>query len=187
MEKNEITSQLCRIDYPVKTQILDCYIHVCPAFGPKITPAISDYKQYRAQWDTGAERSVITPRVIEELNLKPVDTINIHAMDTKTVREVFLVNFMFSNQIGFGNILATGCGLGGGNDVLIGMDVISRTDFFLTQENEKTVLFFRVPPIGFRDLESVAHFGAHEDKNIPRNRPCLCGSGKKYKHCCAQK
>lgn len=77
-------------------------------------------------------------------------------------------------------------------NLLIGMDVITKGDFIITNFQGKTVMSFRVPSLSKVDF--VAEFKANESstkekysphfKETPhRNDPCPCGSGKKYKRC----
>ncbi|MBI4382812.1 MAG: SEC-C domain-containing protein [Nitrospinae bacterium] len=76
-----------------------------------------------------------------------------------------------------------------GGDVLIGMDIISKGDFAVTNKENTTVFSFRIP-----SLEHIDFTQRVQTSNQPflatrtpgRNEPCLCGSGKKYKRCCGK-
>ena len=74
------------------------------------------------------------------------------------------------------------------------MDIISRGDFAVTNKNGKTTYSFRMPsieqidfvkqrPVNAVNQTPVIASSSKAPKNIGRNQPCWCGSGKKYKHC----
>jgi hypothetical protein len=70
-------------------------------------------------------------------------------------------------------------------DVLIGLDIICRGDFAISNYNNSTQFTFRIPSIC--DIDFCKHsykMSKESDYKIGRNDPCPCGSGKKYKKCC---
>ncbi|MBE0676857.1 MAG: SEC-C domain-containing protein, partial [Bacteroidales bacterium] len=73
-------------------------------------------------------------------------------------------------------------------EFLLGMDVINRGDFSITNLLGKTVMSFRVPSL--QTIDFVAGIRSHipqvADKIPSRNDPCGCGSGKKFKNCCGR-
>jgi uncharacterized protein YecA (UPF0149 family) len=42
----------------------------------------------------------------------------------------------------------------------------------------------RLLPLSEREFEELQPMGAKRRKNSMRNKPCVCGSGKKFKRCC---
>jgi len=58
---------------------------------------------------------------------------------------VYLVNFALPCGVAIPNLRVTMGNLGGEYDVLIGMDVIGRGDFAVSNFNGRTVFGFRVP------------------------------------------
>jgi len=68
----------------------------------------------------------------------------------------------------------------GGIDVLIGMDILGLGDFAVTHQDGKTVFSFCVP--SRKHIDFVAEIKTAIPQ-VPRNVPCPCGSGKKYKAC----
>lgn len=118
-------------------------------------------KPYIAIWDTGATNTVVTRRVVQELNLQPsgrapcqvvgaADQLTTHDTDT------FLVNIYLPNNVTIIGIRVSEMSIGGG-DLLIGMDVIAEGDFAVSNYNGQTWFTFRVPsnePIDFvREIE----------------------------------
>jgi preprotein translocase subunit SecA len=73
--------------------------------------------------------------------------------------------------------------------MLIGMDIIARGDFAVTNYDGKTVFSFRMPSVEQIDFVEQLRKGqpARVPPKVGRNAPCPCGSGKKYKNCCLKK
>ena len=145
---------------------------------PKIVPA---YHPFKAVWDTGATGSVISKNVVDTCGLKPITKTNVSTAGGMQVCDVFLVNCMLPNQVGFAGVTVTQANMGQ-TDVLIGMDIISMGDFALTHKEGKTCFSFRVPSVIKIDFVETSKL-ATEGKIDPY-QPCLCGSGKKFKFCC---
>lgn len=148
--------------------------------------------QYMALWDTGASASVITKKVADELGLKPTGIAQVFHADGISIVHKYLVNIKLPNNVGFGFVEVTEGKLTG-MDVLIGMDIITRGDFTITNTNNKTVFSFRIPSLEKIDFveqdekkrkgDFLVNNAKLTNKKIERNEPCPCGSGKKYKHC----
>ncbi|MBA7524908.1 hypothetical protein ES705_17053 [subsurface metagenome] len=152
---------------------------------------IEDYnfKKYKAIWDTGATGSVITEKVVEELDLKPTGMVIVSTASGETIANTYIVNIWLPNKVVFDELKVTEGKLQGKNEVLIGMDIISSGDFAVTNYDGKTVFTFRHPSAARIDFvknirQEITVKGS---KKVGRNDPCPCGSGKKYKHCCLKK
>jgi predicted aspartyl protease len=130
------------------TKILRVEVGVSMPFAPPPNPvntAINvEIKKYNGIWDTGATHSVITKRVVAELDLKPVGIVEVHTANGQTHQKQYIANLYLPNQVAFGMLRVTEAPLHQA-DVLIGMDIISRGDFCVTNFQGKTVLTFRVP------------------------------------------
>lgn len=152
-------------------------------------------KEYNAIWDTGATGSVISERVINELGLKPIGIQQVHTASSEgaIVVNEYMINVMLPNNVGFAYIHVTEGKLNG-FDMLIGMDIITRGDFAVTHRDGKTKFSFQMPSTHDIDFLSelkeeqnkIAHTPITKSSAPPRNAPCPCGSGKKYKHCCGK-
>jgi len=99
-----------------------------------------------AIWDTGATSSVITPDVAKQLSLFPVDTANIAGVNSEGVAQVSLVHIGLPNNVLIPSRRVTIAKIGGGADMLIGMDIISLGDFILCNADHKTSFSFVMPP-----------------------------------------
>ena len=99
-----------------------------------------------ALWDTGATGSVITQKVINELNLKPVSRTNVSTSQGTYEANCYYIDISLTNEIIIPDLFVvhgepTGC------DILIGMDIINRGDFAVSNFNNKTQFTFRIPSI----------------------------------------
>jgi predicted aspartyl protease len=178
-------------DIITKVIITDCGISL--PFDPKFQPNFRPPKKvsFSALWDTGATNSVISQNVVDALNLKSTGKVKSFHASGQSFVNTFNVNAYLPNHIVFNN-LTVSIGILNGFDILIGMDMISKGDFSITNFNNKTCFSFRIP--------SLFHTDFVKDKcnNVPipklpiitnqnPNDKCQCGSGKKFKHCCGKK
>ncbi|MFH1319598.1 MAG: SEC-C metal-binding domain-containing protein [Bacteroidota bacterium] len=140
-------------------------------------------------WDTGATGSAITKSLAQKLSLIPIGHTRVKGVHGhKDGINVYAVKIVLNNQNVSFVLPVTECEQLTDDDsskFLIGMDIISRGDFVITNFQGKTVMTYRVPSI--QRLDFVAGIKSHTPfvaDNIPgRNTPCYCGSGKKYKNC----
>ena len=105
----------------------------------------------RAIWDTGADTTIISSRIVKELNLQPYKAGGISGIGGATGSNVYLVHVLvptgdFVTQVevmesDFQDI-----------DILIGMDVIIFGDFLITNADGKTTFQFRTPTEGGVEL-----------------------------------
>jgi len=72
-----------------------------------------------------------------------------------------------------------------GADALIGMDIIGRGDFAISNFEGKTAFTYRTPSVAKTDyVEAMNKAKPAPGVKVGRNDPCPCGSGKKSKKCC---
>ncbi len=140
----------------------------------------------RGIWDTGASNTVITQNVVDALGLKSTGiTLTNTVSERNKKSETYIIDIklkddltIFGIKVTVGTILDT-------IDCLIGMDIINRGDFSITNFNGKSCMSFRIP-----SLHEIDYCKAIS-KNHPikagvktgRNDPCPCGSDLKYKNC----
>lgn len=139
--------------------------------------------KYNAIWDTGATCTAITERVANECGLVPVGVANVHNAGGVKQTNVYIIDLLLPNRVVINGLRVTEAVVNGA-DLLVGMDVIGRGDFAVSNFQGKTVFTYRFPStreISFVNMPQNKQ--AHSDK-VGRNDPCTCGSGKKYKKCC---
>lgn len=124
--------------------------------------------QYRALWDTGATGCVITERVAAQCGLTPIGVLQVLGVHGAEMVNAYLVNLHLPNDVVFENWRVTEGNLGDDTDVLIGMDVITRGDFAVTNKDGLTVFTFRIPSIARYDY--VREHEASERRQRRRTR-----------------
>jgi len=127
-----------------------CEVGVSLPFNPQTTPESQSppLKKYLAIWDTGASITVVTEKVVDELDLKPITKTTVRGVHGEEERNVYLMNLFFENGARIFNVKVVSCkSLSDGGDLLLGMDIICIGDFSITNKNKKTVMSFRTPSL----------------------------------------
>ncbi len=121
-------------------------VHIAAAYTPAEGSPAPTFQEYKSIWDTGATRTVITRRVVEDCNLKAIGMSRVRGVyDARSV-EAYLINIRLLNDVEFGNLRVIGTErLSGGADVLIGMDIIGAGDFAVSNYEGRTTFTFRCP------------------------------------------
>lgn len=136
------------------TQVLKTPAGICLPF--ILEEQAEGYKpvieKYIAIWDTGATNSVITKKVVDDLQLKPIAVVEMHHAGGKSMSDVYLVNISLPGGVMIQHVRVTLAELindGVPEDqqthVLIGMDIIKMGDFAVTNQSNKTTLSFCIP------------------------------------------
>ena len=103
--------------------------------------------QYYSLWDTGATGSMITERVAEDLGLEIESYTKIyHAGGEAEDVPVYYVNLVLLNNVQIAGVRVSQVKLID-SDVLIGMDIINRGDFAVSNRNGETRFSFRIPSV----------------------------------------
>jgi len=117
----------------------EAVVSVCEDFGDRKAPPV----RLVALWDTGAYSSVISDKVISALGLVPVNHMRACGVNGWYDTPVYVIDLMLPNKI-----KVTGLCVSRGDlitsDMLIGMDIMSKGDFKLTNA-DKTCFTIRVP------------------------------------------
>ena len=150
--------------------------------GAKVVPWDPKYK---ALWDTGATKTCVSKKLARQLQLKPVGYAFIHSASGygDEPSPAFHVGITLPNKVFISELKVLLTDLPDDFDVLIGMDIINKGDFAISNRNGKTVFTFRTPSVA--EIDFVSAKKANE--KIGRNSKCPCGSGKKHKFCCERK
>jgi len=126
-------------------------ISVSEAYDPQSGAPAPITANFICVWDTGSTDTVITSKIVNSLNLKPsgraiVKTVGQNTGYSEHEVDTYLVNIILPNKVGFVGIRVSEGGLEE-SDVLIGMDIICRGDFAISNWNGKTCWTFRYPSI----------------------------------------
>ncbi len=143
-----------------------------------------DENEFWGAWDTCATGTHISQRVVDALSLEISGFKYVNpAVGESVIKPTYDVSVYLPNNVCFQNVEVTlwDFDVDESEDILVGMDIISKGDFALTNQEGKTKFSFRLPSCTSIDfvLERKKELG-----NPGRNAPCPCGSNKKYKRCC---
>lgn len=112
------------------------------------------FRNYSAIWDTGAVMTVISSKLVKELNLFPCGKRTmIHANGNSYVN-VYFINVLLPNNVEI-QALQVMEGQLEDTDLLLGMDVIGLGDFALTSPNACTQMSFSMPPTHNTDYSKI--------------------------------
>lgn len=173
---------------------------VAPAHDTNNPPSNIEEHQFKALWDTGATRTVITREVAEKCALKQIGIAKVSTASEHGIEvPEYLINITLGNKVTIAHLRVAEGKLQGNIEILIGMDIINMGDFAVTNKEGQTVFSFRIPSAEWIDFVNQQPRNTpfprppqtpirHKiEPKIGRNAPCPCGSGKKYKNCCLQK
>ena len=118
---------------------------ISAAWDPKGGLPQTPLHEFQALWDTGATGSVITQTVVEACSLTQTGLIKVGGVHGEQNVPTYQVNIVLPNNVGFPNVQVT-MGQFTGADILIGMDIITRGDFTVTNSGGETKFSFRHPP-----------------------------------------
>ena len=140
-----------KYDTVVKQLITTCLVGEPVA---KIEPDM-EYKTFRALWDTGANCSAISTRVVMLLGLVPVSKESMTHAGGQSIVDIYSVGIVLPN-----NVLVPLVDVFESDfssfDVLIGMDIISQCDLSVSNLGGKTTFSIRVPP--YKETDYVAEY-----------------------------
>ena len=103
-----------------------------------------DFFEYKAIWDTGAVRTVISPKVVADLGLLPRGKVAMYHANGVSYVNSYFVNLLLPNKMEV-QILQVMDGNLPDADILLGMDVIGLGDFALTAPDGNTLFSFSQP------------------------------------------
>lgn len=159
-------------------------VGIAQAFDPKMDRKLyPPVDEQLALWDTGATQSVITPKIVRDLGLKPVGKMVMHHGGGRTEQLTYMVNVGLPNGVGFPGVMVAELEQLENSEfgMLIGMDIIAVGDFSITCYEGKTCFSYRYPSKTKVDY-------VQEHRSIMRgvqgpNELCYCGSNTKFKKC----
>jgi hypothetical protein len=164
--------------------VLITTVDIFPPFDPTTDPE-PPHCTFDAIWDTGATSTAITHKVVSACGLTTTGPVQITTPTETRFTNAYVINLRLPTGVGFPGVTVVEASNIGGADVLVGMDIITRGDFVITNLGRKTTFSFRTPSI--EQVDFVTHPNARfSTEHVGRNSPCPCGSGEKYKKCCGK-
>lgn len=145
-----------------RVNVLTSEVFVSQAFDPERTPIHPQETEFKGIWDTGASASVITARVVKELNLVPTGRVDVYTANGPANVNTYLVNIKIPPKVNFIGLRVTEGIISGDVDLLIGMDIIGQGDLAVTNHDGKTYMSFRVPSV--EHIDFVAEINRYNTK-----------------------
>lgn len=148
---------------------------------------IDDKYQIAGVWDTGASNTAISEAVVKKLGLPTISMSRVNTANGYIDTTQHVIDLFLPNKVVIKNLHVTSAKLAEPVQILIGMDVISKGDFSVSNFDNKTTVSFRIPSLGETDYVSLAKSqipARNQNDKVGRNDLCPCGSGRKYKKCC---
>ncbi len=141
-------------------------------------------EQFYGIWDTGASNTAISSKVVQACGLIPTGKATINTANGENIVNTYIVDIGLPNNVNINGVQVTEFTAVEGSDLLIGMDIMGLGDLAISNYDGKTTFSFRVPSVKCTDY--VEEINAKRFKNVGRNDPCPCGSGRKFKQCCGR-
>ena len=134
-------------DYKGRAKAILSDAYIFEAINLDVVEPSSHFYTNQAAWDTGAEITMISHRVVDSLHLKPISKTTIMGIGGDEEVEVFRIHVGLPNDFLYED-LTVYCGDIDDYDLLIGMDLISQSDFFLTLIEGNNRFCFQIPAMG---------------------------------------
>lgn len=112
-----------------------------------VSPNGKKFHTNDAMWDTGADTTVISKRVVDFLGLTPYNQGSISGIGGVSNSNVYLIHLMLPSGDCVTNVEVMENDFYD-YDVIIGMDIIMFGDFLITNVHDKTIFQFRTPSLG---------------------------------------
>lgn len=105
----------------------------------------------KAMWDTGADTTIISSRIVHDLQLKPYQQGGIAGIGSASDSNIYLVHILVPTGDFVTNVEVMESDFQD-YDVIIGMDVITFGDMLITNAEDSTTFQFRTPSEGGVEL-----------------------------------
>lgn len=163
-------------------------VSLTAAYDPTNPPSPSPVQvPASALWDTGATGSSITPSVVKNLGLVATGSQIVNHFGGTSTKPTYIVNVFLPNAVTIAGVVVTECEETANFGFIVGMDIIIRGDFSITNVANQTWVSFRFPSM--KGIDYVQEANKIQFAGVGRNDPCPCGkqdaNGKpiKYKKC----
>jgi hypothetical protein len=135
---------------------------------------ISDIEDFKKEhgikctgvWDTGSQGCLISPVLAESLNLAIISYKLVMGVTSNEYSPEYLVNIFLPNEDSFEGVSAlVGSNLAD-DEFIIGMSIINKGDFAITNVHNKTTMSFRCPSVARINFEIEYKKAKEEEENI---------------------
>lgn len=121
-------------------------------------------------WDTGSEGCLISPTLSKKLNLILISYKIVVGVTSQEISPEFLVNLFLSNGDSFEGISTLVGNMLADDEFIIGMSIINKGDFAITNVNNKTTMSFRSPSVTRINFVTEYEKAKEEEEEINRRQ-----------------
>ena len=140
-------------DYGALRDTLISECHVSAAWPRRADATVPRLLKFRALWDTGATISCITEDVAVALELRPEAYSEMYHAQGSSIVPFYFMNLGLPNGVTVQGVKVCQAVLMD-SDVIIGMDIINKGDFAVTNKDGITVFSFQMPSMLHIDFEA---------------------------------
>jgi len=184
-----IPTSALTIKFHRRVKIIVTDVEVMEASDVQTPVPIGSGYRTKALWDTGATNSVIAASTVVALGLKPTGKVYVEHAGGKELKNTYVVNIGLPMGVLVKGVVVTETDsiLKGTCGAIIGMDIITKGDFTITNPGNVTWMTYRYPSLAQTDY--VEEVKRQRFAGVGRNDPCPCGKkdakGKpiKFKKC----
>ena len=132
----------------------------------------------KALWDTGANVSCVSEDVVSKLGLVMTGIVPRSTPSGHDVANTYLVDVTLPNNVHVPGLRVCDSKIGDqGIGMLVGMDIINKGDFLVSNYNGKTVFSFRMP--SERIMDFVSGIKTYNIMMTKRNKPKFSNKKKR--------
>jgi len=121
-------------------------------------------------WDTGSEGCLISEDLAQKLNLVLISYKIVVGVTSQETSPEYLVNLFLPNNDAFIGISTLVGSTLADNEFIIGMSIINKGDFAITNVNNKTTMSFRSPSVARINFETEYEKAKKEKEEINRRQ-----------------
>lgn len=156
------------IKYNQSVRVLTTGVKVSKAYDPTSGEPPPRKYNFNAIWDTGATNTVVTKNVVHALRIQPIRSITAHGVNGEHMTNVYVINLYLPNKVFIAGLSVTEGNLGNMDDLLIGMDIIGKGDFTVTNKDGLTIMNYSFPSILEFDFENQFPMTRQQRRAIQR-------------------
>jgi hypothetical protein len=121
-------------------------------------------------WDTGSEGCLVSPELAKKLNLVLISYKVVVGVNGEELSPEYLINLFLPNGDSFHGISALVGTKLADDEFIIGMSIINKGDFAITNVNNKTTMSFRTPSIARINFELDYKKAKEEQEELNRRQ-----------------
>jgi hypothetical protein len=151
--RGDLSHNALTIRYGELREELTSVAWICEGYDAVGPGALPEILEVVAIWDTGTTNTAISEALATRLNLSLRDVSFASHFGGRSRCNIYVVNISLPSGISVRGLEVLS-GDTGNCDIFIGMDIIGRGDFAVSNFNGETVMSFRMPSVEVTDYEA---------------------------------